>query len=111
MLGVISNFDSRLFGLLDGLGLAQFFDPVVISTHAGAAKPERGIFTHALARAGTPAEEAMHVGDSYEADVVGARQAGIMPVFIDRHGKHAAADGYATAGNLLDLLAFVEAQA
>jgi putative hydrolase of the HAD superfamily len=109
MLGVISNFDSRLFGLLNGLGLAQFFDPVVISTHAGAAKPERGIFAHALARAGTPAEEAMHVGDSYEADVIGARQAGILPVFLDRQGKRATADGCATVGSLLDLLALVNA--
>src|SRR5262245_17216841 len=39
LLGIVSNFDSRLFGLLDGLGITAFFDPIVISTHVGAAKP------------------------------------------------------------------------
>ena len=48
ILGVISNFDSRLFGILDGLGISQFFDPVVISTQAGAAKPQAAIFRQAL---------------------------------------------------------------
>jgi putative hydrolase of the HAD superfamily len=53
ILGVISNFDSRLFGLLDGLGIAHFFDLVVISTQVGAAKPEAAIFTR-FARTGGP---------------------------------------------------------
>ena len=83
-LGVISNFDSRLFGLLDGLGIARFFDPTVISTRVGAAKPEPAIFSHALAHHGLAPECAVHVGDSYEMDVLGARAAGLQPVLIDR---------------------------
>ncbi len=83
-LGVISNFDSRLFDLLDGLGIARFFDPTVISTRAGAAKPDTAIFSHALARHGLAPERAVHVGDSYEMDVLGARAAGLRPVLIDR---------------------------
>ena len=86
-LGVISNFDSRLFGLLDGLGIARFFDPTVISTRAGAAKPDTAIFSHALARHGLVPERAVHVGDSYEMDVLGARAAGLRPVLIDRRAK------------------------
>lgn len=86
-LGVISNFDSRLFGLLDGLGIARFFDPTVISTRAGAAKPDTAIFSHALARHGLVPERAVHVGDSYEMDVLGARAAGLRPVLIDRRTK------------------------
>ncbi len=86
-LGVISNFDSRLFGLLDGLGIARFFDPTVISTRAGAAKPDTAIFSHALARHGLAPECAVHVGDSYEMDVLGAQAAGLRPVLIDRRAK------------------------
>jgi putative hydrolase of the HAD superfamily len=86
-LGVISNFDSRLFDILDGFDIARFFDPIIISTRAGAAKPEQGIFIHALTRAGVKAREALHVGDSYEADIVGARMAGLTPVFINRGQK------------------------
>ena len=86
-LGVISNFDSRLFGLLDGLGIARFFDPTVISTRAGAAKPDTAIFSHALAHHGLAPEHAVHVGDSYEMDVLGAQAAGLQPVLIDRRAE------------------------
>ena len=86
-LGVISNFDSRLFGLLDGLGIARFFDPTVISTRAGAAKPDTAIFSYALARHGLVPERVVHVGDSYEMDVLGAQAAGLRPVLIDRRAK------------------------
>lgn len=108
--GVVSNFDSRLFDLLDGLGIAPFLDAVVISTQAGAAKPAREIFAQALAHVGVSAENAIHVGDSYEADVVGARTAGLTPVFIARNGKRATADGYVAIGSLIDVLALVDSQ-
>jgi putative hydrolase of the HAD superfamily len=109
-IGVISNFDSRLLGLLDGLGISPFVDAVMISTRAGAAKPAREIFAQALARVDVDAENAIHIGDSYEADVVGAQQAGMTPVFIDRNGKRAAADGYAAIESLIDVLALVDSQ-
>jgi len=107
-LGVISNFDSRLFGLLHGLGVSPFVDPVVISTQVGAAKPACDIFTRALARAGTPAEAALHVGDSYEADVVGALAAGLTPVFVDRRGHGQETANYFQVSNLTSLLELIE---
>jgi putative hydrolase of the HAD superfamily len=42
---------------------------------------------YALARAGVRAEETIYVGDSYLADVLGSRGAGLHPVLIDREGK------------------------
>jgi putative hydrolase of the HAD superfamily len=108
IIGVISNFDSRLFNILDGFGIARFFDPIVISTQAGAAKPEQGIFTQALARAGVLAEEALHVGDSYEADVVGARAAGLASALVDRRAQEKKANNYFTIGSLKDLLELIE---
>jgi putative hydrolase of the HAD superfamily len=108
--GVISNFDSRLLGLLDGLGLSPLIDAVVISTRAGAAKPAREIFAQALARVGVGAENAIHIGDSYEADVLGARAAGLTPVFIDRNGKHATIDGCVAIESLIDVLTLVDSQ-
>lgn len=83
-LGVISNFDSRLFDLLDGLGIAERFDPIVASSHADAAKPAAAIFRQALAAADATAEQSVHVGDSYELDVAGARAAGLAAVLVDR---------------------------
>ena len=86
-LGVISNFDSRLFGLLEGFDIARFFDPIVISTRAGAAKPEVEIFTQALAAHNVRSEEALHIGDSPHADIAGAQAAGLFPVLVDRQRK------------------------
>lgn len=107
-LGVISNFDSRLFGLLEGLGIAPFFDSVVISTQVGAAKPEREIFLQALASQNVYADEALHVGDSYEADVVGARNVGLTPVLVDREGKHRGTEEGLRVGSLGELVAMVD---
>jgi putative hydrolase of the HAD superfamily len=107
-LGVISNFDSRLFGLLAGLGIAQFFDPVVISTQAGAAKPDGGIFAQALAYHRLRPDEAFHVGDSHEADVIGAQASGLTPVFIDRRGHKQTTDEYRSVKSLTELLAIVD---
>ena len=84
VLAVVSNFDSRLIPLLDGLGLAAFFDAVVCSGEAGAAKPDGAIFTHALAVLGVEASEALHVGDNPEADYDGARAAGLEALLVDR---------------------------
>jgi putative hydrolase of the HAD superfamily len=107
-LGIISNFDSRLFGLLDGLGIAHFFDPVVISTHIGAAKPEAAIFLQALAHQGLQPDEALHVGDSYEADIVGARGAGLTPVLVDRRSRNQTTDVTLKVRSLQELLAIVD---
>ena len=83
-LAVVSNFDSRLPPLLEALGLAAFFDAVVCSGEAGAAKPDRAIFAHALATLGVEASQALHVGDSREADYDGARAAGVEALLVDR---------------------------
>ena len=83
-LAVVSNFDSRLLSLLDALELAPFFDAVVCSGAAGAAKPDRAIFAHALATLGIDRSQALHVGDSPEADYAGALAAGIDALLVDR---------------------------
>jgi putative hydrolase of the HAD superfamily len=83
-LDVISNFDSRLIDILEGLGMAGCFDEVFISSRVGHAKPERQIFQTALKRHNLAPGEAMHVGDSEENDLYGAANAGLLGVLIDR---------------------------
>lgn len=108
IVGVISNFDSRLFGLLDGLGIAQFFDSVVISTQVGAAKPEVAIFTQALAHHALAPEQALHVGDSYEMDIVGAQTVGLTPVLIDRRAQPSRSSAHLSVNSLLELPALLQ---
>jgi putative hydrolase of the HAD superfamily len=83
---VVSNWDVSLRGVLDDTGLTALVDDVVISAEVGAAKPDPVIFARALAVAGVSADEALHVGDTAEADLAGARAAGIRALHLDRSG-------------------------
>jgi REG-2-like HAD superfamily hydrolase len=83
-LAVVSNWEPDLPEVLQRAGLAGYFDAVVASALVGAAKPDPRIFRVALDAVGVRPQEAVHVGDSYEADVRGARGAGVYPVLIDR---------------------------
>ena len=82
---VISNFDSRLVKILQGLNAAQWFDEIFISSRVGHAKPSRQIFEAALRRHGLKPEEALHVGDSEMNDVQGALNAGVKGILVDRN--------------------------
>ena len=88
---VVSNWDASLHERLTETGLAVLVDGALASAEVGAAKPDRAIFAAALALAGAAPYEAWHVGDSIEADVEGARAAGLTPVLIDREGREGGA--------------------
>jgi putative hydrolase of the HAD superfamily len=83
-LGVISNFDHRLYRILDGLGLAPWFDSITISSEAGYAKPSVKLFEAALEQHRLAPSEAIHVGDSEHLDLAGASEAGIAAILVNR---------------------------
>lgn len=85
VLGVVSNWDLRLAKLLVNLGLHSHFDFFVSSSLCSAAKPEAKIFKEALALAKVKPDEALHVGDTYEEDFVGAKAVGINALLLDRN--------------------------
>ena len=82
-LAVVSNFDSRLPGLLEQLGLAPWFGAVVVSSSAGSAKPDPAPFRLALSQLHLAAHQAWHVGDSPE-DLAGATAAGLPCILVRR---------------------------
>jgi len=82
----VSNWDCSLGTVLDRCGLAGHLDGAVSSAEAGARKPDPAIFAAALEIAGCAAGEAVHVGDTREEDLDGARAAGIRALLIDRDG-------------------------
>src|ERR1041384_2693822 len=84
ILDVISNFDSRLIGILAGLGIGLFFEHVFLSSRVGYAKPDARIFYTALRQHGLEPADVLHVGDSEVYDLQGAGQAGLRAVLIDR---------------------------
>ncbi len=83
-LGVISNFDTRLYAVLEELGLDSFFSSITIASEAGAAKPDPLIFATALQKHGCEASQAWHVGDSKIDDLEGARAAGLHSILVKR---------------------------
>jgi len=108
-LGVISNFDARVYRILDGLGLARFFDSITISSEAGFAKPSPRLFEAALSKHSLAPDQALHVGDSVALDIRGAAAARIPAVLIDPRGQHSldgvpASRRVASLASVLDII-------
>ncbi len=89
-LAIVSNWDTPLDPLAERLGIAHYFDIIVAShdTRVRSAKPDPHIFEYTLEAVGVSAEETVHVGDTYEADIIGAQGVGIRPILIDREEPH-----------------------
>lgn len=83
----VSNWDCSLPRVLERCGLEGMLDGTVTSAGAGARKPDPAIFEAALELAGCEPEQALHVGDTEEEDVVGARAAGVRSLLLDRDGR------------------------
>jgi putative hydrolase of the HAD superfamily len=83
---VVSNWDCSLLDWLGPTGLLELVDGVVTSAVVGAAKPDPAVFRRALDLAGVDGSGAVHVGDSLDNDVAGARAAGIRPILVQRDG-------------------------
>ncbi|MGH7278482.1 MAG: HAD-IA family hydrolase, partial [Candidatus Rokuibacteriota bacterium] len=98
--GVISNSNGSIRAILEKVGLAPHLDFVLDSSEVGAEKPDPRIFRLALETAGATAAEAVHVGDLYSVDVLGARGAGIEAVLLDPGRCWGERDCVAAAGPL-----------
>jgi HAD superfamily hydrolase (TIGR01549 family) len=83
----VSNWDCSLPAVLQRCGLGDLLDGAVSSAATGARKPNPAIFRRALELVECGPDEAVHVGDTPEEDVEGARAAGIRALLIDRDGK------------------------
>lgn len=82
-LGIASDWVSGLPRILHGLGLSHYLDWALVSGAIGFAKPSQQFYRLVARRAKLPPERIVHVGDSYYADVRGARTAGMDAVLLD----------------------------
>ena len=86
--GIITNGIEQLqMAKINQLDLSNKVDHIIVSAHAGAHKPDRKVFQHALNKAGADACHAWQVGDHAINDVAGAIRAGMGGVFYDPSGK------------------------
>jgi putative hydrolase of the HAD superfamily len=91
-LGIVSNADGRVAAGLRAAGLFDHFTAVIDSHVVGVEKPDRRIFDLALAACGAEPGAALFIGDIYEIDVQGARNAGIAPLLLDPLGLYPPVD-------------------
>ncbi len=93
-LGIISNavYHPFLEWSLEKFGLAGAFDVVVTSASAGYYKTRPELYHHTLDLLGSDAERAVHIGDSYRFDVLGARAVGMRTVWFDTGHHEGAGD-------------------
>jgi len=87
ILGVISNWDSRLTSTLVSLKLAEHFNFILPSAVVGSAKPDKKIFAEAVRLSGIEPHEACHIGNEIKTDFDGARNAGIHAILLDRDNQ------------------------
>jgi putative hydrolase of the HAD superfamily len=85
-LAVVSNSDGTVEQMLRSVSLLDYLDAVIDSAVVGYEKPDPRIFEHALGRVGADPATTLHVGDLYDADVVGARRAGLHALLLDPFG-------------------------
>ena len=85
-LGVVSNFDRRLYSILETLSVLNRFEHLVISSEVGTDKPSPRIFEEVLRRFELGPKEVLHVGDEAEIDGIGARSAGMSAFILGRDG-------------------------
>ncbi len=78
---LVSNASPRVQNLMDQFELRKYFDGLILSYEVRAVKPNPKIFSYAILRGGYPA---VHVGDIYELDYIGARRCYIEPILLDR---------------------------
>lgn len=91
-LGIISNADGRIEGLVNELGIASYFDAVIDSHVVGVEKPNKQIFEIAMQELNCSPPEAMYTGDIYSVDVLGARSAGLTAALVDPFGQYGDVD-------------------
>ncbi|HTF87398.1 MAG TPA: HAD-IA family hydrolase [Planctomycetota bacterium] len=108
-LALVSNWSPSMSAILDGLGVLEHFDAVLISALEQVEKPDRAIFERALARLNVSPGEALHAGNDPVQDVHGASECGIHALLFDPEGRHAAL-GLPGIRELAEIIPWIEKQ-
>lgn len=83
-----TNYPPLIHDNLRAMGVVQHFNQVFTSVEIGIRKPHSAIFQHTLESLEISADQAVYIGDSYEADYLGASAAGMRCILIDPSGQY-----------------------
>ncbi len=100
-LGMISNAsdDDNVQRLLDKADLRRFFDPILVSAALGIRKPAEQPFRALLASWQLPAEQTVMIGDTLDADILGAQRVGMRQIWLTTEAGRS--DNLAQAGRIV----------
>lgn len=107
-LGVISNFDSRLYSVLKDLEIDSLFDAVTICSEVGFAKPQPEIFRAALQALDSTSERTLFTGDNLVDDYQAGEKAGLTTYLLDRSNRYSAMRSVRRITSLREILPLVE---
>ena len=91
---------------IDKSGLSKYFDKIITSEAAGVKKPNPIIFEYALEQTKAASSESIMIGDNWEADIMGAKQAGFDVIFCN-FGAKPVSESIKSVTNLLELKKFL----
>ncbi len=107
-LAVISNASSNIVKYaIKKFDLQKYFDVVTVSRDIGIRKPDPRIFEYTLNKLNVTPYEAVHVGDSIESDIIGAKKIGMFAIWINREGLEDPSLSDYTIKSITDLLAIL----
>ncbi len=105
-LGLITNAEQNQ-APFEELGLYDHLDYIITSPDEGLGKPAPHIFWAALRKAGVKASEAIHVGDQYDIDIVGAQGVGIKALLLDRNNILEEIDDCPKINSLIEIVKYL----
>jgi putative hydrolase of the HAD superfamily len=106
--GLITNSPAWIRGALEASELYGYLDDAVISCEVGLMKPEKEIFELALKRMNCEPADAIMVGDEFKADVLGAENAGMTGILLDRSGSSSHPEKIRKIQDLTELKIFLD---
>lgn len=106
--GLLSNLQRGIEEMCKELGIMEYIDFSVTSGEVGEDKPKPPIFLRALELAKVKPSEAIHIGDQYRNDVVGARGVGITAILLDRNDLYPEISDCPRIKNLGEVKAYLE---
>lgn len=99
---ILSNgFTEVQYKKIENSGLSSYFDKVILSEDAGVNKPHPDIFAYALKQAHAQPQSTLMIGDSWDADIVGARDSHIDQIWFNPHNE--SANGFAPTHTVASL--------
>jgi len=103
---ITNGFEEVQHRKLQSSNLLPFFEHVITSEKVGVKKPDPRIFRYAMEMSGAEPFESVMVGDSFEADILGARNVGMQTIFCEFNGE-VATEPVPTIANLLEIKEFL----